>query len=289
MDRKAEEIDKLLNPKMKDPIIGIFSGGFSILLDNIYNDVFKQMGYLRYISFLTILLIIYLSISYLFERYVDRIKTFMKKWKKANIEKLKESKVESNIHENLLNRKYKGLITFVSIPPRNKAKDQWIAECKDTIDKYPQNTNEILGLQGIGQTFRAILHHGEELNHIWLVHSGDSIINIEIIDYFLKNVVKRKLPFTTVEVTAPNDVVHVKSKIDEIYKELPKKIETKNAVIETKDVIADITAGTKIMTSAMFLSCLPSDRNIEYVEQGDNELIEVSISPIFTGLELEPF
>lgn len=211
----------------------------------------------------------------------------MEKWKKSEIEILKESKVESKIHKNILNRKYKGLITFVSIPPRDSKPDQWISECRNKIDKYPENKNEILRLSGIGQTFRAILHHDDKLNHIWLVYTKESKINIQIIDYFMKNVIERELTFTPVEVKNPNDVVNVKEIIDGIYKELPKKIETKNVAIETKDVIADITSGTKIMTSAMFLSCLPSDRNIEYVEQSDNEIIEVSISLIFTGLELE--
>jgi len=61
----------------------------------------------------------------------------MEKWKKSEIEILKESKVESKIHENILNRKYKGLITFVSTPPRDSKPDQWISECRNKIDKYP--------------------------------------------------------------------------------------------------------------------------------------------------------
>lgn len=206
----------------------------------------------------------------------------MSRWKKSEIENLKKSEVDSEIHKNKLKSKYKGIITFVSISPRDKTEDQWVAECKNKINGYPENKNEILCLSGIGQTFRAILHHDDKLNHIWLIHTKKSKVNLQIIDYFLKYVVKRKLTIIPIEIEDENDVVHIKAKLDGIYTNLPKSF-------EAKDVIADITSGTKVMTSAMFLSCLPSDRNIEYVEQNNNEIIEVSISPIFTGLELESF
>lgn len=288
MSSRAEEIYEIFDPNKNGLVIIFLSGAFSKLFDEIYSDIFKHMGYLRYILFLITFVIFYYILTQFCKKQANKVKKFMERWKKSEIEILKKSEIESKIHENVLDRKYKGMITFVSTPPRSKTSDQqWIAECKKEIDRYPESKTEILGLPGIGQTFRAIFHHGDELNHIWLVHTKESLINIQIIDYFLKNVIKRALPFTPIEIKNPNDVVDVKAIVDGIYKELPKKIESKNIVIETKDVIADITSGTKIMTSAMFLSCLPPNRKIEYVEQKNNELIEVSISPVFTGLELE--
>lgn len=281
LTRKMEELDNLLDSKKKDPVILFIAAAFSKLLDDVYPEVFEQIGYLRSALFLITFLSFYLIISYLYKRYVNKIKALIDKWKKSEIEKLKNSEIESEVHKNNLKDKYKGVITFVSIPPRDdKTEEQWVIECKNKINRYPENKKEILCLSGIGQTFRAILHHDEKLTHIWLIYTKKSKLNLQIIDYFLKNVIKRKLTIIPIEIENENDVVHVKAKIDAIYKNLPKDF-------EVKDVIADITSGTKIMTSAMFLSCLPADRNIEYVEQNNNELIEVSIFPRFTGLELE--
>ncbi|WP_269849651.1 hypothetical protein [Methanosarcina horonobensis] len=78
----------------------------------------------------------------------------------------------------------------------------------------------------------------------------------------------------------PNNSKHIKEIIDEIYDDLPSDLR------ET-DIVADITAGNKPMTAAMVLSCLNSDRGLEYIEQSNkNELIEVNISPKFKGVEL---
>ena len=41
------------------------------------------------------------------------------------------------------------------------------------------------------------------------------------------------------------------------------------------EVIADITGGTAIMTSAMTLACLSSDRDMEYIEQETHRLMKI--------------
>lgn len=67
---------------------------------------------------------------------------------------------------------------------------------------------------------------------------------------------------------------NIKETIDRIYADLPKK------ALKSTDVIADITPGNRPMIAAIILSCIHSDRNIEYVEQStERKLIEIEITP----------
>lgn len=208
--------------------------------------------------------------------------------KKKSHEQLKSLDIDSSISGKELQIEYKGLIAFVSDPPRPRIKDEdakanWVKECKDKIDRSikSQDITEVSEISGIGQTFKAINHHIGKLTHCWLIFSPQSGVNVDIIDYFFEKITNKSLTPNFVKIYNPNDSKHIKEKIDSIYKNLPGDLKSTN-------IIADITAGNKPMTAGMILSCLHSDRNIEYIEQSERRaLIEVDIRPKLTGVELE--
>lgn len=208
--------------------------------------------------------------------------------KKKSHEQLKSLDIDSSISGKELQIEYKGLIAFVSDPPRHRIKDEdakadWVKECKDKIDRSikSQDITEVSKISGIGQTFKAINHHIGKLTHCWLIFSPQSGVNVDIIDYFFEKITNKSLTPNFVKIDDPNDSKHIKEKIDSIYKNLPGNL-------EATDIIADITAGNKPMTAGMILSCLHSERNIEYIEQSERRaLIEVDIRPKLTGVELE--
>lgn len=208
--------------------------------------------------------------------------------KKKSHEQLKSLDIDSSISGKELQIEYKGLIAFVSDPPRHRIKDEdakadWVKECKDKIDRSikSQDITEVSKISGIGQTFKAINHHIGKLTHCWLIFSPQSGVNVDIIDYFFEKITNKSLTPNFVKIDDPNDSKHIKEKIDSIYKNLPVNL-------EATDIIADITAGNKPMTAGMILSCLHSERNIEYIEQSERRaLIEVDIRPKLTGVELE--
>lgn len=208
--------------------------------------------------------------------------------KKKSHEQLKSLNIDSSISGKELQIEYKGLIAFVSDPPHHRIKDKdakadWVKECKDKIDRSikSQDITEVSEISGIGQTFKAINHHIGKLTHCWLIFSPQSGVNVDIINYFFEKITNKSLTPDFVKIEYPNDSKHIKEKIDSIYKNLP-------GDLKATDIIADITAGNKPMTAGMILSCLHSERNIEYIEQSERRaLIEVDIRPKLTGVELE--
>jgi hypothetical protein len=195
--------------------------------------------------------------------------------------KLQTLEYERSINEIELKTKYKGLISFISEPPRERKKEDWYKECVEKINKAKNenNINDVLELRTIGQTIKAINHHMGELKYFWMLYSDASGINKDIIEYFFKEITKNSITPIPVKIDDPTKIELIKEKIDTIYKKIP-------ADIKIKDVICDITAGNKIMTAAMIISCLKPDCNIEYIEQNKNVLIEVDISEKFIAVEI---
>jgi hypothetical protein len=178
--------------------------------------------------------------------------------------------------------RYKGLIAFVSEPPKdfiknNEAKEDWFNNCKNIIDGFvssgKKNSNALEKILGIGPIFKAINHHSEVLSHCWLIHTDNSDINVKIIKYFFKMALNDSIKPDFVRISDPNNPKLINETIEEIYTNLPEDI---NAA----DIISDITSGTKPMTAGMIISCLNGYHKIEYVEQSEKaDLIEIDLSP----------
>lgn len=212
----------------------------------------------NFICFL--LCIICISFIYMLYNYYDKEK--------------KRIKVVAWTKSNALVDRYKGFISFVSAPPRNKEGKAWFEEAKIAIDNALESSDysAVTDLQSIGQTLKAIHHHLPKLKECWLLHSDDSIMNVEIIKYFLRRHINSFYEPNLILINNPNDSDEMKSKIDAIFDKLPDGL-------KASDVIADITVGNKPMTAAMILSCM-SGRNIEYVEQSpEKKIIMIEIDP----------
>ncbi|AKB67854.1 hypothetical protein FQU78_07090 [Methanosarcina mazei] len=249
----------------------IWSMLFAIFINVLSNILSTNIGNFQSLLIIVFLILFLVFIFIVFERRKEK--------------KLKNL-IDSSIDSKKLQGEYKGLIAFVSDNKEegDKEKREYLEKCKKDIRNYKEtrNVDEIAKIRGIGQIFRALDYHLKtgELRHCWLIYSDQSGVNVDVIKSFFEIITGNAIKPDFVKIEDPNESKHIKEIIDGIYKNLP-------ADLKETDVIADITAGNKPMTAAMVLSCLNSNRNIEYIEQSKkNELIEVHISPKFTGLEL---
>ena len=175
-------------------------------------------------------------------------------FERRNDKKLRKL-IDSSIDSRKLQGEYKGLIVFVSDNKEkgDKEKREYLEKCKKDILSYKETNNveNIAGIRGIGQTFRALDYHLKtgELRHCWLIYSDQSGINVDVIKSFFEIVTGNAIKPKFVKIDDSNESKHIKEIIDGIYKDLPTDLK------ET-DIIADITAGNKPMTAAMVLSCL---------------------------------
>lgn len=162
-------------------------------------------------------------------------------------------------------RKYKGLIVSIS-----RIKDSK----KDIFDKIDaiKGVNDEKGLEnaysitGIGQTFRAIVHHLEKLEHCWLLCTEDVKDSRELVEYFIGKISSPTMRLKTLHVHPPLKI-NDPFKIEDTFKAINTVYTNslKECNLTEKEVIADLTGGTAIMSCAMILACWSPDRDIEYV------------------------
>jgi len=170
-----------------------------------------------------------------------------------------------------LREKYKGLIASISLitEPKDQIKSK-IDSVKNLEDAG--GLGELYKVRGVGQTFRAIKPHLGRLEVCWLLHTEEAVKagGKEVVEYFIKKFGKGTVKVRFVPLEDLNKIESVYKAINEIYL---KEIEEEN--LEEKDVIADLTGGTAIMSSAMTLACISPDRKMEYVEQRTYNLIKI--------------
>lgn len=168
-----------------------------------------------------------------------------------------------------IKKKYKGLI--VSISRINETKDDMINLIKTVKDnKGIEGVAELQQIRGIGQTFRAIVHHLGELRYCWLLFTEQSREAKDVVDYFIKEFTSGTVRAIPVPIDNPYDIKSTYKVVSEIYVKGLGEVNLRET-----EVIADITGGTAPMSAAIILVCTSSDRSIEYVEQDTNALIEV--------------
>ncbi|TFH39197.1 MAG: hypothetical protein E4G94_11285 [ANME-2 cluster archaeon] len=204
----------------------------------------------------------------------------------ALLEWLKEKRRKNLIPDPKLcqlNKKYPGLIVLLSLPnkkfpeeekSRNKAINEYYDEWKNRIDKAYDNfeaLQELFEVIGIGQTFKAIYCHSGKLRNCWLIYSNESHPNVRVVKYFTKKNTKKTVSVYPIEIKNPNNIQSIKPEIMSIYRNAEKYY------LNQEDIISDFTGGTKVMSAAVVVSCIPQNRHIEYVEQSTNEIIEVEI------------
>jgi len=244
----------LKNHPEANTIISFLFGG---LLGNVLSSwVYQEFGYLTAIVSAVVLIALVLLVIFLAIHITP--------WYKDR----KREQLKNIIFEPLGDR-YKGLI--VSISRLNDAKEEIINKIDSIKDiNNLEDLNKLFELRGVGQTFRAIIHHRKELEVCWLLHTEGAVEGKEVVEHFIKKFGLSLINTIPIFIEDPYNIKSIHKTINEIY---VKGLEEVN--LHETDVIADITGGTTPMSSAIILACTSSDRNIEYVEQNTNALIRV--------------
>jgi len=210
------------------------------------------------------------------------------------VQDTKKKKLGANPIGTELKNQYKGLIVsisalgdpkkvqknIVSLKDRNKPEYFTIDEIKEKIESIDlRSTNSqqeleyLYTLQGIGQTFKAIFHHHRTLQCVWLIYTDRSETTgaLELVKKLIGKI-DDKISVQELKI----DDIDI-NKIETVYRSINKiYIESiKDKGLTEKDVIADITGGTALMSCAMVLACLSPERDLEYVEQKNYTMMKI--------------
>lgn len=231
-------------------VISILLGGF--LVNIISNLISEKGGYLAISIIGAVILIIFLI---LFGEYY--------------IEERERRNIMAKPTSEPLKTRYRGLIACTS--KIKETKEEIIKEI-DSIKNFEneKELKKIYEIRGVGQTFRAIKHHFGKLEVCWLLYTEPVQESKELVEYFIKKIAGKMIVIKAVKIGNPNKIEEVYRAINKIYTK-----DLKEFNLEEKDVIADVTGGTSIMSSAITLSCISPDRNLEYVEQKTYSLIKI--------------
>lgn len=168
---------------------------------------------------------------------------------------------------------FKGLICCLSAPLGTKMSADELGKLVDGSDRLAMPLKD----SPIGSILKAMEHHRRFLHHCWLIASKDSD------PYFKSLGIACKKFFPHVELHEPEWVNDVYGKVDEVYNATHRMFDRceseTNKELTAKDVITDVTGGTKIMSIAVAMACLDIDRKIQYMEQRNRkEFYEIDVT-----------
>ncbi|AKB78435.1 hypothetical protein MSHOH_1952 [Methanosarcina horonobensis HB-1 = JCM 15518] len=212
---------------------------------------------------------------------------------------LSRNRNKKSVELKELQNKYKGLIVSIS---KIKVPDKEVVGLIDEVSKLEKNIKsnlkiaknsvdvrslekqldnlyiKLFGIEGIGQTFRAIMKHQGKLKVCWLLYTDKSENEKDIVIHFLKKVQPDMIP-RPILIENPSSLTSIHKTVNtEIFSN---EIEELNSLdddlkLEESDVISDITGGTKLMSGAIIMACMVfPERNMQYVDQDSIELIDV--------------
>jgi hypothetical protein len=203
---------------------------------------------------------VFFIIAFVIAITIAAIHSLYKDWKRKQLKPISFEPLDET---------YKGLI--VSISMINEAKEEIINKINLVTDPNNlEDLNKLFELRGVGQTFRAIIHHRKELEVCWLLHTEGSVEAKEVVERFIKKFGLKLIDTIPIRIEDPYNLKSIHKAVDEIYVKGLEEVK-----LNETEVIADITGGTTPMSSAIILACTSSDRDIEYVEQDTNELKKV--------------
>jgi hypothetical protein len=178
---------------------------------------------------------------------------------------------------------FKALICCVSAPSAaeaEKQRQQLLAE----VEKASTLNDTLRNFTGFGSVLRAAEHHRGSLEDCWLIASEDSRPYFEP----LKSAFRKFFP--DVLLHAPVTVKDVYAKIDDVYQKTHMVFDRCEADtdgrIKPRDIITDVTGGTKIMSIAVAMACLDAERHLQYIEQKtrkDFYEIDITWEKVITG------
>lgn len=112
----------------------------------------------------------------------------------------------------------------------------------------------------------AIEYHLPALEHCWLITSTESQSAPEPpFQSAWKNASQLKTQYQNrvrmhIKVIDPEDPQSIFHSVEQVYQE------AKSFGLTSKDIVADFTGGTKMMTAGMVLACTPEERDVQYMK-----------------------
>jgi hypothetical protein len=112
----------------------------------------------------------------------------------------------------------------------------------------------------------AMNFHSPALEHCWLITSPEPLKPPpEPSQSAWKNASELKAKYhgkvkTYVKVIDPEDPQSIFQAVEQVY------AQAKHLDLSSKEIVADFTGGTKMMTAGMVLACTPDDRDVQYMK-----------------------
>jgi hypothetical protein len=135
----------------------------------------------------------------------------IKREKIKNRAKLKADPTSEDLQE-----KYKAVI--FSISRIGEPKQNILNKINAVRDIYDNDgLNKVYEIRGIGQTFRAIIHHLGELKYCWLLCSEDVEESKELVEHFVKKFSKNTVLVHSIKINDPFKIEETFKEINNIY------------------------------------------------------------------------
>ena len=159
----------------------------------------------------------------------------------------------------------KGLIVSISLLSEHEQKEALIDKLNSVKIDDKKGLDALFKIKGVGQTFKALIHHRKTLRACWLLHTkakgsveGKDVV-VHFIDRFCPGVTPKPIRLEN-----HNDIKSIFNEIKRIY---ANQLGLFN--LEETDVIADVTGGTAGISCAITSACSSFGIDMEYIEQGE--------------------
>lgn len=174
---------------------------------------------------------------------------------------------------------HKGLVFSLSAP-QNITKD---AICKMIENTNKEQLESLFNIWSIGQLFKGLYHHHEELLHVWPLTTERSKDFLTCIDDFLRKFIPKARnnwyeQQSVCHLIKEDDfelIEEIKSKLTDIFS----KNNLEQYYFKKTDIIVDISGGTKPITIGSIFGAIDSSIDIQYVEQRTYNIIPLNITP----------
>ena len=172
-----------------------------------------------------------------------------------------------------------GLVLTLSTP-KDITPEVICEQIKETKIERPEDLYKI---PSIGQLFKSLYHHREELKYVWPLTTGKSKDFLICIDSFLsKFVPNAKNNWPEQEGFCDLKEENEFELIEEIKENLSRIFAKDNLQqynCRKSDIIVDITGGTKLISIGNVFGAIDSSIDIQYVEQSTYNIIPLNITP----------
>lgn len=155
----------------------------------------------------------------------------------------------------------KGLIVSISL--LSVQKEALIDKLNSVKIDDKVGLEALFKIKGVGQTFKALIHHRKTLRACWLLHTKESEEGKDVVVHFIDRFCPGVTP-KPIRLENHNDIKSIFNEIKKIYAN-----ELGLFNLEETDVIADVTGGTAGISCAITSACSSFGIDMEYIEQDE--------------------